>query len=197
MQVEIHRFPNGIPLKTFEVNATSCEIFWNQLQLPKLIFIREIDKKIIKPNNYLAFTFIGYDITYQVNQKTKYVEKLKIDEQVIVYLPKWNQLKIKAPKIQKRYYTFLKMALYHEYKYHVYLYEDKQLNFLYKLLENIKNPTLPRVAWTIKKFQKKLIKEQEISHARAPRGQKFCFQSPKDILKHYQPIKHQKNKINQ
>ena len=174
-------------LKYFEIDANSCDAFWNNLQKPKALFIREINKTIVKPNRYLAFTFIGYEITYSTNTKTNLVEKLKINENLIVYLPKWNQFRLKESKVQKRYYYFLKMALYHEYKYHVYLYEDKQLDYLYNALKNIKNPTLERVTNTISKFQVKLIKEQEISHAKAPRGKKFCLESPTNIIRHYQP----------
>ncbi len=189
MRVEIQRVPPGIPVKYFDIDAINCETFWNHVQQPKPLFIKEINKRIIKPHRYLAFTFIGYDITYQLNKSTKLVERLKIQENVIVYLPKWNQFRSKGSKVKQRYYTFLRMALYHEYKYHVYLYEDNQLDNLYKLLRNIKHPTIERVSYAIRKFQKKLIEEQEISHANAPKGTKFCSENPKDIIRHYQPNK--------
>lgn len=187
MQVEIQRIPPGIPIKYFDVDANNCDLFWKNLQRSKPLFIREINKTIIKPHRYLAFTFIGYDITYSINKKTKLVEKLKINESLIVYLPKWSHFRLNGQKIKQKYYTFLKMALYHEYKYHVYLYEDKQLDYLYKVLEKIKRPTLERVTHTIRQFQRRLIKEQEISHANAPKGTKFCFETPMDIIRHYKP----------
>lgn len=175
MDVEITRIPSGVPIKYFEVNAKDCETFWKALQTPKHLFIREINKKIVKPSNQLAFTFIGYDITYSVNNKTNLVQQLHITENVIVYLPKWNQFKLKAPRMQNRYLSFLKKALYHEYKYHVYLYEEKQIDSLYKVLRNIKKPTLLNVTSTIQKFNLRLVKEQELSHASAPRGKPFCY----------------------
>lgn len=179
MQVKIQRYPKGVPIKYFSVDATTCDSFWESLKRPKRIFIRDINKQIVKPTNYLAFTFIGYDINYKVNQKTRIVEKLSIIENVIVYLPKWNQKNLKTQRLQNRYYSFLKKALYHEYKYHVYLYEEKQLNFLYETLKNLKNPTLARVSRKIRNFQTILIKEQEISHASAPRGKPFCLPKTK------------------
>ena len=175
MYIEIKRLPPGVPLKYFEIDAKDCFDFWNILKLPKQLFIREINKTIIKPHNYLAFTFIGFDITYSVNQRTRMVEKLTISENVIVYLPKWRQFKKKSPFLQKRYYTFLKMALYHEYHYHVYLYEEKQLTVLYTMLGRIKRPTVRNISTVIKNFQEKMVKEQEISHSNAPKGKPFCY----------------------
>ena len=130
MQVEIQRYPKGVPIKYFSIDAKACRMFWENLKKPKRIFIRDINKTIVKPTNYLAFTFIGYDVNYRVNQKTKVVEKLSIIENVIVYLPRWNQKDSNSQRIQNRYFLFLKKALYHEYKYHVYLYEEKELIFL-------------------------------------------------------------------
>jgi hypothetical protein len=178
MEVIIQRIPTGIPLKYFDVDAKDCENFWRNRQTIKHLFIREINRTIIKPHNQLAFTFIGYDITYSVNQKTKLVEKLTILESVIVYLPKWKQFRSKPSRMQNRYLSFLKKALYHENKYHGYLYEEKQLDFLYKVLKNIKQPTITKVSSNIKKFQSRLIKEQELSHLKAPKGKPFCFTHP-------------------
>ena len=177
MKIEIQRIPPGVPLKYFEVNANDCETFWKELQTPKHLFIREFNKKIFKTSNQLAFTFIGYDFTYSVNQVSKLVEKIHIRENVIVYLPKWNQYKLKPPRIQKRYMSFLKKALYHEYQYHVHLYEDKQLDSLYQGLSNIKNTNFKNINSYIRKFHMKLVKEQEISHASAPKGKTFCIKT--------------------
>ena len=181
LKIKIERIPKGVPLKYFEVNAKDCESFWKELQTPKHLFIREINKKIDKPSNQLAFTFIGYDITYSVNQTTNLVEKIHIKENVIVYLPKWNQYKLKPPRIQKRYISFLKKALYHEYRYHVFLYEEKQLISLYQGLSKIKNTSLDNITSYIKKFHMKLVKEQELSHASAPKGITFCIKSEMNL----------------
>lgn len=177
MQVKITRYPTGVPIRYFEVDAITCDIFWRNLKKPKIMFIRDINKTILKPANYLAFTFIGYDITYSVNQMTKIVEKMTITENVIIYLPKWNQYRKNSSRIQKRFFSFLKKALYHEYKYHVYLYEERQLHYLYNVLKNLEKPTLTRVAKTIKNFQRMLIQEQELSHVSAPRGKSFCLRN--------------------
>ena len=145
------------------------------MKLPKLVFIRDINKTIIKPHKYLAFTFIGYDISYSVNEHTKLVEKVKIQENVIVYLPKWKQFSNKPIRLQQRYFSFLKKALYHEYKYHVYFYEEKQLDTLYYTLKNIQKTNIRDIQTVIRNFQRKLITEQEKSHENAPKGKPFCY----------------------
>ena len=64
----------------------------------------------------------------------------------------------------------------------MFIYMKKRNSFFYKTLKNIKNPTLSRVSKTIRNFQTILIKEQEISHAKAPRGKSFCLNTPHSLI---------------
>ena len=160
MDVKIKRIPQGVPLKYFYIDAAICSMFWDRLTEKKHLVIHEIQKSIMKPKNYLAFTFIGFDINYAVHEQTNIVHKLTIYETVIIYLPKWRQIRFMPFILRNRYLKFLKKAFYHEYRYNV--------------LKSIKHPTYENVSDTIKQFQNKLIIEQEWSHARAPKGKPFC-----------------------
>lgn len=174
MKVILRRFLKGNSVRYFNINSIECSNIWKELKLPKVAYLEELKRPLLKPKNFLAFTSIVHTFSYSYNSITKIVEKVIIYEIVIIFLPKLKRMYLIKPDMRFRWLRFLNLAKLHEKIYHFDFYYLKQRRYLIKSLKKLKNPTKKELDEWIIHFNKKLVKEQEKSHMKAPKAEFIC-----------------------